>query len=106
MHGSGMRVLHYETIACSLSTCICPGYIRCRLIAVSPLLSLQVSEINLVDLAGSERAESTGATGDRLKEGSAINLSLSSLGNVIAALADNSSAPSGKTVRKVAQVYA
>ena len=36
----------------------------------------------------SERAESTGATGDRLKEGSAINQSLSSLGNVIKALAD------------------
>ncbi|XP_046369590.2 kinesin-like protein KIF28P isoform X1 [Haliotis rufescens] len=46
------------------------------------------SEINLVDLAGSERANSTGATGDRLKEGSAINQSLSSLGNVISALAD------------------
>lgn len=27
------------------------------------------SVINLVDLAGSERADSTGATGDRLKEG-------------------------------------
>lgn len=36
----------------------------------------------------SERAESTGATGDRLKEGSAINQSLSTLGNVIKALAD------------------
>eukprot|EP01135_Chromosphaera_perkinsii_P006545 Nk52_evm17s539 gene=Nk52_evmTU17s539 len=48
------------------------------------------SSINLVDLAGSERAESTGATGDRLKEGSAINQSLSSLGNVISALADKS----------------
>lgn len=36
----------------------------------------------------SERAESTGATGDRLKEGSAINQSLSTLGNVISALAD------------------
>ncbi|XP_041350719.1 kinesin-like protein KIF28P [Gigantopelta aegis] len=46
------------------------------------------SEINLVDLAGSERANSTGATGDRLKEGSAINQSLSTLGNVISALAD------------------
>eukprot|EP00163_Fabomonas_tropica_P030975 TRINITY_DN720_c0_g1_i6.p1 TRINITY_DN720_c0_g1~~TRINITY_DN720_c0_g1_i6.p1 ORF type:complete len:1022 (+),score=350.49 TRINITY_DN720_c0_g1_i6:51-3068(+) len=46
------------------------------------------SKINLVDLAGSERADSTGATGDRLKEGSAINQSLSALGNVISALAD------------------
>ena len=34
-------------------------------------------------LAGSERADSTGATGDRLKEGANINKSLSALGNVI-----------------------
>ena len=54
------------------------------------------SMINLVDLAGSERADQTGATGDRLKEGAAINLSLTSLGNVISALAENSS---GKNVR-------
>nr|CAB3259099.1 kinesin-like protein KIF28P [Phallusia mammillata] len=46
------------------------------------------SSINLVDLAGSERADSTGATGDRLKEGANINKSLSALGNVISALAD------------------
>ena len=46
------------------------------------------SVVNLVDLAGSERADSTGATGDRLKEGANINKSLSSLGNVISALAD------------------
>ncbi|KAK3716103.1 hypothetical protein QZH41_019651 [Actinostola sp. cb2023] len=46
------------------------------------------SFINLVDLAGSERADSTGATGDRLKEGANINKSLSALGNVISALAD------------------
>ena len=46
------------------------------------------SDMNLVDLAGSERAESTGATGDRLKEGAAINKSLSALGNVISALAE------------------
>ena len=38
---------------------------------------------NKVDLAGSERADSTGATGDRLKEGANINKSLSALGNVI-----------------------
>lgn len=42
----------------------------------------KTSKINLVDLAGSERANATGATGDRLKEGCAINQSLSSLGNV------------------------
>lgn len=41
-----------------------------------------------MDLAGSERAGSTGATCDRLKEGCAINQSLSALGNVISALAD------------------
>jgi len=31
--------------------------------------SIKTSNINLVDLAGSERSSSTGATGDRLKEG-------------------------------------
>jgi hypothetical protein len=34
-------------------------------------------------LSGSERADSTGAVGDRLKEGANINKSLSALGNVI-----------------------
>ena len=46
-----------------------------------------VSNINIIDLAGSERAESTGATGDRLKEGANINKSLSILGRVIGVLA-------------------
>ena len=46
------------------------------------------SKINLVDLAGSERANSTGATGARLKEGCNINKSLLVLGNVINTLAD------------------
>lgn len=50
--------------------------------------SEKVSRISLVDLAGSERAQSTGATGARLKEGAEINRSLSTLGRVIAALAD------------------
>merc|ERR1719502_747519 len=48
----------------------------------------KISLINLVDLAGSEKADQTGATGDRLKEGCAINKSLSALGNVIEKLAD------------------
>lgn len=46
------------------------------------------SRIRLVDLAGSERAKSTEATGQRLREGSNINRSLTTLGRVIAALAD------------------
>ncbi|KAI9701921.1 MAG: kinesin-like protein Klp8 [Candelina mexicana] len=50
--------------------------------------SERVAKISLVDLAGSERALSTGATGARLKEGAEINKSLSTLGRVIAALAD------------------
>jgi kinesin family member 1 len=40
-----------------------------------------------VDLAGSERANSTGATGQRLKEGANINKSLTTLGKVISSLA-------------------
>ena len=38
-------------------------------------------------MAGSERANSTGATGQRLKEGANINKSLTTLGKVISALA-------------------
>lgn len=45
--------------------------------------------INLVDLAGSERQDKTGATGQRLKEAVGINLSLTTLGQVISILADN-----------------
>ena len=40
---------------------------------------------------GSERQSKTGATGDRLKEATKINLSLSTLGNVISALVDGKS---------------
>ena len=50
-----------------------------------------VGKLNLVDLAGSERQSKTGATGDRLKEATKINLSLSALGNCISSLVDGRS---------------
>ena len=52
---------------------------------------IRVGRLNMVDLAGSERQSKTGATGDRLKEATKINLSLSALGNVISALVDGRS---------------
>ncbi|TKY87059.1 hypothetical protein EX895_003736 [Sporisorium graminicola] len=67
----------------------------------------KVSRISLVDLAGSERANSTGATGARLKEGANINRSLTTLGKVIAALAAASSAadpPKGAKKLKAASL--
>ena len=52
---------------------------------------ITVGKLNLVDLAGSERQSKTQASGDRLKEATKINLSLSALGNVISALVDGKS---------------
>ena len=50
--------------------------------------AIRVGKLHLVDLAGSERQAKTGAVGDRLREATKINLSLSALGNVISALVD------------------
>ena len=67
---------------------------------------IRTAKLHLVDLAGSERQAKTGcqlyiwaihlqclsgATGDRFKEATKINLSLSALGNVISALVDGKS---------------
>ncbi|KAG0010303.1 kinesin-like protein Klp8, partial [Entomortierella chlamydospora] len=66
----------------------------------------KVSRICLVDLAGSERANSTGATGARLKEGANINKSLTTLGKVISALAEASGAPAPKKgAKKPAETF-
>lgn len=54
----------------------------------------------MVDLAGSERANSTGATGQRLKEGANINKSLTTLGKVISSLALASQHDTGKKGKK------
>ncbi|KAH7645366.1 kinesin-like protein [Dermatophagoides farinae] len=49
---------------------------------------VRVGKFHLIDLAGSERQTKTGTTGIRLKEAAKINLSLTSLSLVIAALTD------------------
>ncbi|KAK0161865.1 hypothetical protein PV327_008270 [Microctonus hyperodae] len=52
---------------------------------------VKMGKLHLVDLAGSERQSKTKATGIRLREATKINLSLSTLGNVISALVDGQS---------------
>jgi flagellar biosynthesis chaperone FliJ len=49
-----------------------------------------ISKLHFVDLAGSERLKRTAATGDRAREGIAINAGLHALGNVISTLSDPS----------------
>ncbi|PQE16843.1 kinesin motor domain-containing protein [Rutstroemia sp. NJR-2017a BBW] len=61
----------------------------------------RTARIRLVDLAGSERAKATEATGARLREGSNINKSLTTLGRVIAALADPKQHRPGKRNKDV-----
>ncbi|XP_005422256.1 kinesin-like protein KIF3B [Geospiza fortis] len=65
--------------------------IECSELGLDGENHIRVGKLNLVDLAGSERQAKTGAQGERLKEATKINLSLSALGNVISALVDGKS---------------
>lgn len=71
-----------------------------------------VSALTLVDLAGSERIAKTGAEGQRMKEGAAINKSLLTLGTVINKLSEGVQVQGGlmdgnwKTAMRLGLVYA
>jgi kinesin family member 1 len=69
------------------------------------LYILTLSFLSLIDLAGSERANSTGATGQRLKEGANINKSLTTLGKVISSLATASQATDKGGKKKKAEDF-
>lgn len=57
-----------------------------------------MSTLTLVDLAGSERVAKTGAEGMRMKEGTAINKSLLTLGTVINKLSEGTQLQGGGQV--------
>ena len=65
--------------------------IECSEVSQNNSQHIRAGKLNLVDLAGSERQSKTGASGTRLQEASKINLSLSTLANVISALVDGKS---------------
>ncbi|XP_052475759.1 kinesin-like protein KIF3B [Carassius gibelio] len=65
--------------------------IECSEMGIDGEDHIRVGKLNMVDLAGSERQSKTGVQGQRFKEATKINLSLSALGNVISALVDGKS---------------
>ena len=75
--------MKFRTIFTIISPLSSPPSLPCLQLGME-----KVAKMSLVDLAGSERAGKTGALGDRLKEGSNINKSLTTLGLVISSLAD------------------
>ena len=72
----------------SRSHCIFTVIVESSVTGADGRQHIKKGKLNLVDLAGSEKSKKTGATGDTFKEGIKINLSLSTLGNVISALVD------------------
>ena len=76
----------------SRSHCVLVCKIRNETIRDGMSTSLS-SQLNMVDLAGSEQQKASGASGDRLREASNINKSLSILGRVINSLAQQHRRP-------------
>mmetsp|Transcript_15414 Transcript_15414/g.43106 ORF Transcript_15414/g.43106 Transcript_15414/m.43106 type:complete len:802 (-) Transcript_15414:42-2447(-) len=88
VRGSERRQVAHTNMnaASSRSHSILTATIESRTEEDGGIAHIRRSVLNLVDLAGSERQARTGATGQRLKEASSINKSLSTLGMVIKSL--------------------
>ncbi|KAB2606387.1 phragmoplast orienting kinesin-1-like [Pyrus ussuriensis x Pyrus communis] len=80
---------HASSRSHSVFTCIIESKRECQGVAHH-----RFARLNLVDLAGSERQKSSGAEGERLKEATNINKSLSTLGLVIMNLVNMSNGKS------------
>ena len=82
----------------SRSHSVCTISIERTALSEKGVANIRSSKFHLIDLAGSERQKLTGAYGERLKESSAINKSLSAIGNVINALVCNAEGRATKFV--------
>ncbi|KAM1040808.1 hypothetical protein ACFX13_030791 [Malus domestica] len=80
---------HASSRSHSVFTCIIESKRECQ-----GVTHHRFARLNLVDLAGSERQKSSGAEGERLKEATNINKSLSTLGLVIMNLVNMSNGKS------------
>jgi hypothetical protein len=81
-----------KAAAAAAAAPLCEGGAEAPGVACEYMTVTRKSKVCLIDLAGSERLNSTGATGDRLKEATNINMSLSMLGEVIKALSESGDA--------------
>ncbi|CAI9102423.1 OLC1v1000688C1 [Oldenlandia corymbosa var. corymbosa] len=84
--GRRVRSTSWTSVNEASSRSHCLTRITIHRLGDTPGAKSEVSKVWMVDLGGSERLLKTGATGQTMDEGRAINLSLSALGDVIAAL--------------------
>lgn len=89
-HGSELTTAEFERLVAARSSSAPGGEAGARAAALEAHVkqSFKVGKLNLVDLAGSERQYAAQTSGERLREASQINKSLSALAGVIGALVD------------------